>query len=598
MGKYSEYTWEYLQKFAVQEDKDLTNLVDLNDLANEHLFDGAPLNVLSDTARSNFVLQFTLHFLQDECGFDNWTLWKLALAEKILNNNHKINLIYDNLMRQFYSEWETYTAHGHGTRTTVGTLEDIKQSQHTNAQTKTDNENDTQTKTNTGSQTDSGSNSTTRTLNTTDTETGSEIASATGNATDNSNASINESSSGNSSDISNGRMTETGTTHDAASETKTDSGTTTGTTGNTRNRTFNEGQKYEDDLNYVSTLPNTFDMVSRETKFTDTTTAETKGGYKDSNSSRNDDNSMRVQYDTPQGSLQNLRTPGGTPGGTNGTDKTKRGIAYSTGQTYNYMSAAEESDGTTWQEGDNTRTYGIANVNDGKYEEVTKTEHDIDNDETFDRTKTTRGSNDARTATITREIGNNEDGYVSFSDDLHGDVQISRNSSHHWTGADTEEISDSGSNSENRSNTQSSTGSNDGTSSKNANNADTSTHAEEDEKTTAETAFKQTQTTDSTNRTTSGTKTQGGTIADAGQDTRTRTDNLQENATKTRTATGEIVDTAQGNERNNSNNIQNEINGSDNDYERYKINFLQLTADNDLMQMLWDIFDDLFMMVY
>lgn len=49
-----------------------------------------------------------------------------------------------------------------------------------------------------------------------------------------------------------------------------------------------------------------------------------------------DTNAMQISYNTPMGSLQNLRTPGGAAKGT--------GVNYVNGQTYNYMSAAGETD--------------------------------------------------------------------------------------------------------------------------------------------------------------------------------------------------------------------------------------------------------------
>ena len=53
-------------------------------------------------------------------------------------------------------------------------------------------------------------------------------------------------------------------------------------------------------------------------------------------------NGIAIQYDTPQGSLSNMRTPGG--------DATGQGVAYVNGQTYDYMSAATENDNTNSHE--------------------------------------------------------------------------------------------------------------------------------------------------------------------------------------------------------------------------------------------------------
>lgn len=58
-----------------------------------------------------------------------------------------------------------------------------------------------------------------------------------------------------------------------------------------------------------------------------------------------DHNLIQVQSDTPMGSLANLRTPGGDARGT--------GVTYANGQTYNYMSGAQEVDESNVQT-DNT----------------------------------------------------------------------------------------------------------------------------------------------------------------------------------------------------------------------------------------------------
>lgn len=62
----------------------------------------------------------------------------------------------------------------------------------------------------------------------------------------------------------------------------------------------------------------------------------------------NDHNVIQINSDTPMGSLQNLRTPGGSAKGT--------GVAYANGQTYNYMSSASEVDESNVQT-DNTNQH-------------------------------------------------------------------------------------------------------------------------------------------------------------------------------------------------------------------------------------------------
>ena len=74
----------------------------------------------------------------------------------------------------------------------------------------------------------------------------------------------------------------------------------------------------------------------------DSSTQETNN----TGTTKNDNNSINIVYDTPQGSLSNMRTPGG--------DASGRGVSYANGQTYNYMSGATEEDSTNVQTDDTT----------------------------------------------------------------------------------------------------------------------------------------------------------------------------------------------------------------------------------------------------
>lgn len=62
----------------------------------------------------------------------------------------------------------------------------------------------------------------------------------------------------------------------------------------------------------------------------------------------NDHNLIQIQSDTPMGSLSNLRTPGGQAKGL--------GVNYANGQTYNYMSGAQEVDESNVQTDNLTET--------------------------------------------------------------------------------------------------------------------------------------------------------------------------------------------------------------------------------------------------
>lgn len=110
----------------------------------------------------------------------------------------------------------------------------------------------------------------------------------------------------------------------------------------------------------------------------DTTSEGTHGERTDnSGNTSNDHNSVQINYDTPQGSLSNMRTPGGDAKGS--------GVNYANNNTYNYMSAAAELDESNVQT-DNTHQ----NV-DGEDRTYT---------ESSDRTETTYGSSDTRTLNL------------------------------------------------------------------------------------------------------------------------------------------------------------------------------------------------------
>lgn len=168
----------------------------------------------------------------------------------------------------------------------------------------------------------------------------------------------------------------------------TDSTTTdTGTVGNQRTgsdevaTTGSDVRTVADDSTDTHTGGNTTTNHNEET-----------GSTSDSETDKN--NAVHIVYDTPQGSLQNMRTPGG--------DATGTGVAYVNGQTYNYMSAADETDDTQTK----SSTGSSSNESDGtseiEYDETTV--HDGDSTDTMAYGKTdttTYGSNDTETRNLT-----------------------------------------------------------------------------------------------------------------------------------------------------------------------------------------------------
>lgn len=98
-----------------------------------------------------------------------------------------------------------------------------------------------------------------------------------------------------------------------------------------------------------------------------------------------DHNVIQINYDTPQGSLDNMRSPGGNAKGT--------GVAYANGQTYNYMSSAAEVDESSVQT-DNTQQATTGSDN------TTTTYNDTNTRTANLQDETTYNSDDTRTVNL------------------------------------------------------------------------------------------------------------------------------------------------------------------------------------------------------
>lgn len=139
----------------------------------------------------------------------------------------------------------------------------------------------------------------------------------------------------------------------------TDSTTTdTGTVGN--QKTGSDTRTVTDDYTDSHTGGNTTTNHNEES-----------GSTSDSETDKN--NAVHIIYDTPQGSLQNMRTPGG--------DATGTGVAYVNGQTYNYMSAADETDDTQTKSSSGTSSNEADSTSDVTYDETNT--HDGDSTDTM-----------------------------------------------------------------------------------------------------------------------------------------------------------------------------------------------------------------------
>jgi len=294
MGAYTQSIREILQMHKTSS-QSLTNVQDVHDIAAAYLFDEIPVNVISAEYLDAFITGFTLHFINEELGLETLPLWKIALNEKIYNNGSFINLIFQNLDKQIFADYKVHlvtTSDTHSnTKLGTGTLTNQREEDTTTDVT----DNITNSETVTGS----GRNEVTGTGTVQNAMSGKDTTSHTGTDEDAKSGSDTVSHTGTD------ETARTGT--DTLAQTGTDANAHTGTQGNTGTN-------------------------SSQTLNTGTTS--------------NDHNSQQINSDTPMGSLQNLRTPGGNAKGT--------GIAYANGQTYNYMSSAAEFDESNVQT-DNTQ---------------------------------------------------------------------------------------------------------------------------------------------------------------------------------------------------------------------------------------------------
>ena len=291
MANYTQSIREILQMNKRPEES-LSDIYDIEAIALRTLFDGHAIDDVIDTEyKERLVTGFTLHFLNDELGYETLPLWKLALEEKLYNNGSYINKIFANLDKEVFADYKVSNTHDQG------------------------DENRDKLSTSSGQD------------------------------------DRNVSSSGtDDKDITYGKIT---------TDSKVDNRTLGGNIDVTKMGSEYRKRDGNDDL----------EMKGSEYQKHGGTDTTTDNGVQDtinSSASTNRSNAIQIQSDTPMGSLQNLRTPGGAPGtysdemisydpdSEQGFDfrayspdvdenQNDNGAAYETAQTYNYMSGAVES---------------------------------------------------------------------------------------------------------------------------------------------------------------------------------------------------------------------------------------------------------------
>lgn len=85
----------------------LSKITDIEAIALRTLFDGQAIDeVIKTEYKERLVTGFTLHFMNDEIGYETLPLWKLALEEKLYNNGSYINKIFDNLDKEVFADYK------------------------------------------------------------------------------------------------------------------------------------------------------------------------------------------------------------------------------------------------------------------------------------------------------------------------------------------------------------------------------------------------------------------------------------------------------------------------------------------------------------
>ena len=289
MAQYTQSIREILQQNKTASE-DLRKLSDVYAIANRTLFAYAtqeemPFEPLL-SYREPFVTGFALHFFNDELALETLPLWQISLHEKLLNNHEYITQIFDNLDKQVFADYKVRTDEGHSN--VIASLSE---------------END-------------GSDS--RTTSNTKGSTGS--VTNTESASNEKGGSIDRTKSGEDTLTKGGTIGDVRAISEQGTQTGTDEVAKTGTEA----------------VAHAGTVETAHDGADTVTNDLLTTNEDLGGQVTDKQ------NAIGINYDTPQGSLANMRTPGG--------DATGTGVAYANGQTYNYMSNAQETNNTNVHE--------------------------------------------------------------------------------------------------------------------------------------------------------------------------------------------------------------------------------------------------------
>ena len=322
MANFTQSVREIIQQNADGQD---ISTIDGIYAVGKDIFFGSEMNVISNEYRERFEKGFLLKFFNDELGYETFPLWRIAFQEKIFNNGEYINQIFGALDKQIFADYKVTRKNASGTSSLVTDVEG-----HTSNIT-----DGTVSTTNSGTTEETTAN--TNVVDEDTTDTGTDTTAGTGTVAHAKTGTETVADTGTDTTLHTGTKSVDVDETDTRTKTGTDTAQTTHNTTDTLKKTGTESENETVTEDNEIILTKTGSETTDEDR--DVHHYET-GSYRDTNHQVTEtdnlakDNSFQVQADTPQGSLQNLRTPA--------TDSTGTGSKLISDVTYNYASAMAE----------------------------------------------------------------------------------------------------------------------------------------------------------------------------------------------------------------------------------------------------------------
>lgn len=444
MAVYTETLYEWLQREAYTT-QDVFDPDDLDEIVRRTIFSPKALSHLDPEIQQLFPIHFAYHYMDDEI-VENEAYFKGHLTGRIITNAAEINLIYRNLYKQFYAEYElTHKTEDSKRKILDNTLAD---------------------KSNKRSYDDRVNNDVWKSENTLDFGTHNNSTQATSEEIRDLKDKSNDFGFEHNNDTAlNHKVKDSEYVNNGNAQANSNYNDHEQKVGDFNNNTHYNNFKGEreyidyqeklihnttDVMNYDSTIDDikrgyVNDRLSHKTtvnnnrKYEDVHEKGIAGSYVDDVKNRHDENGMAFAFDTPQGSLEGLRDPDGQPGGSAGNTATTRGIGFvgADNRKYNYFSDARENDASAWDTNKGARTYGKdIEGNDSAYKETTKDKYNVDGENNYDR-------NISEVEVIDKSY--NITGKDAFGDDVNfnykGDIKLNNDTARqHKLGDDTRNI--------------------------------------------------------------------------------------------------------------------------------------------------------------